>query len=80
MLGAMPRPIVFPLAHGFGWFDTEPRNSKKHRPDRDGGRRGNAPGTAGRTSDQRRDDTSAATEILELQLEVVSQLYDGFPR
>jgi len=79
VVGAIPRPIAFTLAHSVGWFDTEPSDRKEHCPDRDGGWRGGAPGAAGLTPDHRRDDTSVPSEILELGLQVVSQLHQGIP-
>ncbi|MFQ5830942.1 MAG: hypothetical protein ACE5JD_17575 [Candidatus Methylomirabilia bacterium] len=80
MVGTIPRPRAFPLPHGFRSFDTESRGPKEHGPDRNGWWRGGAHGTAGWAADHGRQDTSAASEVLEFRLQLISQLHDGLPR
>jgi hypothetical protein len=79
MLRAISNPIAFPLSRNIGWFDAKPTDRKEHCPDRNSGWRCGPCGSAGRTPNDRGEDTTLPTEILKLPLQVLSQFYNGLP-
>ena len=80
MLRAIPNPLAFPLSRNVGSFDTEPADCEQQCPHRNSGWRCGPCGPAGRTPHHRGEDTTPTPKILELPLQVISQLYDGLPR